>query len=426
MRSQEAGLGTVDPGRGAGIDLVTTTENDFPGYLGADRSMTVSHVSLAHDWQRRPPEEIWRRPIGSGWSGFAVVNGYGVTMEERGDQEMVTTYDLRNGELAWTYSHPGTFDHPLGGPGPRSTPLIDEGMVYALGARGLLVALDGAAGELVWSNDLLEEFDVAPEQELANVFYGRSNSPLVVGDLLVIPGGGNRSRPPASLVAYHKRTGEKIWEGGERQISFSSPRLATLAGVEQILIVNEDTASGHHPATGAVLWEHPWPGRTPANASASQAVPVAPDRVLLSKGYGEGSALIQLVPREDGTFQVRTVWHNQRVLRTKLTNVALLDGHAYGLSQGILECVDVETGERVWKRGRYGHGQMLLVDRTLLILTEDGELVHVEATPDRPNFVLGRLQALTGQTWNNFALYGEYLVLRNAREAVVYRLPLED
>jgi outer membrane protein assembly factor BamB len=154
-------------------------------------------------------------------------------------------------------------------------------------------------------------------------------------------------------------------------------------------------------------------------------VPVPPDGVFLSKGYGEGSALIQLLPGEEDTFQVREVWHNRRVLRTKFSNVALLDGFLYGLSQGILECVDVRTGDRVWKTGRYGHGQMLLVDRTLLILTEEGELVHVEATPDRPNRVLGRLQALEGPTWNNFALYGAYVVLRNAREAAVYRLPLQ-
>ena len=425
-RSAQGPLGSEQAGELQGsIDLTTTTVDDFPGFLGTDRSMTVSHVRLSHDWESRPPEEIWRQPIGAGWSAFAVVNAYAVTMELRGDAEMVTAYDLRTGEQQWAHSQPGAFNHPLGGAGPRSTPLIDEGRVYALGARGTLLALEGATGSVLWRKDLLQEFGVTPEQEFANIQYGRSNSPLVVGDLLVIPAGGNRDRPPASLVAYDKRTGEKIWEGGDRQISFSSPRLATLAGVEQILILNEDTASGHDPSTGRTLWEHPWPGKTAAEATVSQAVPVPPDGVFLSKGYGGGAALIQLLPGEDDRFQVREVWHNRRVLRTKFTNVVLLDGFLYGLSQGILECVDVGTGDRVWKAGRYGHGQMLLVDRTLLILTEDGELVHVEPTPDRPNRVMGRFQALEGHTWNNLALYGAYVVLRNAREAAVYRLPLQ-
>ncbi len=427
LRSAQGSLGSRQAGElPGGIDLNTTTLDDFPGFLGPDRSMTVSHVRLSHDWQSEPPEEIWRQPIGAGWSAFAVVNAYAVTMELRGEEEMVTAYDLRTGELQWAYSQPGAFDHPLGGAGPRSTPLIDEGRVFALGAGGTLLALEGATGRVLWRKELLQEFGVTPAQEFANIQYGRSNSPLVVGDLLVVPAGGNADRPPVSLVAYDKRTGEKRWEGGDRQISFSSPRLATLAGVEQILIVNEDTASGHDPRNGRKLWEYPWPGKSSANATASQAVPVPPDGVLLSKGYGEGAALIRLSPGEDGAFQVQEVWHNRRVLRTKFSNVVLLDGFVYGLSQGILECVDVQTGDRVWKRGRYGHGQMLLVDRTLLILTEEGELVHVELTPDRPNRVLGRFQALEGPTWNNIALYGAYVVLRNAREAAVYRLPLQD
>ncbi len=415
----------VEPAVGAGgIDLATTTDNDFPGFLGPDRSMTVSHVRLAQDWSSQPPELIWKQPIGAGWSAFAIVNGNAVTMEERDEQQQVSAYDLMTGTLHWTHSWPGGFFHVLGGNGPRSTPFIDEGRVYALGASGMLFCLDGSSGKVLWQKDLLQEFGVTQEEEFAEVGFGRSNSPLIVGDLVVVPAGGNPNHPPASLVAYDKRTGEKRWEGGNRQVSFSSPRLATLGGVEQILIVNEDTASGHDPATGRTLWEHPWPGVTSASASSSQAVPIAPNRVFLSKGYGGGSALIELLPRGDGGFETEQVWHNRRVLRTKFTNVAVLDGHAYGLSQGILECVRLESGERVWKKGRYGHGQILLVGRMLLVMSEDGELSLVEATPDRPNEVRGTIQALEGPSWANLALYGPYLALRNAREAAVYKLPL--
>ena len=415
-----AGVGVA----AVGIDLVTTTPYDFPGFLGADRSMTVPGVKLARDWDASPPELVWRQPIGAGWSAFAVVNGYAITMEQRGDQELITAYDLRTGDLQWSHARPVRFTHPLGGPGPRSTPLIDEGRVYALSAVGVLTCLDGATGEMIWEVDLLEEYGVTPEQEFRNVGYGRSNSPLVVDDLVIIPAGGNPDRPPVSLVAFDKNTGEKVWEGGNRQISFSSPRLATVAGVEQILILNEDTASGHDPATGAMLWEHPWPGSSAAEATSSQAIPVPPDRVFLSKGYGEGSAVVRLVPGDDGTFEAKEVWHNRAALRTKFTNVVLAHGHAFGLSQGILECVSLATGERAWKRGRYGQGQILLVGKTLLILTEDGEVVMIEPTPDIPNLVLGRFQALEGITWNNLALYAPYLVIRNAQEAAVYRLPL--
>ena len=406
------------------IDLLTTTADDFPGFLGPDRSTRIPGVELARDWERRPPELVWRQGVGAGWSGFAVVNGYAVTMEQRGESETVTAYSLDTGELQWVHARPVRFEHVLGGVGPRSTPLIDEGRVYALFTDGLLVCLDGGTGKMLWEKDLLAEYGVTPEQEFRNIQYGRSNSPLVVGDLLVVPAGGNPERPPASLAAYHKRTGEKIWEGGNRQISFSSPRLATVAGMEQILILNENTASGYNPETGEMLWEHPWPGVTAASATASQAVPVPPDRVFMSKGYGEGAALIRLVPRDDGTFKAQQLWHNHRTLRTKFTNVVIVDGHVYGLSEGILECVDLETGTRVWKRGRYGHGQILGVGDDLLVLAEDGEVVLIDLSPERPNDVLARFQAIEGQTWNNIALYGPYLAVRNAREAAVYKLPL--
>lgn len=407
-----------------GIDLVTTTPEDFPGFLGPHRDLRVPGVTLARDWEAEPPEEIWRQPIGEGWSAFAVVNGYAVTMEQRGDEQAVTAYDLLTGELRWSHSWPGTYFHALGGSGPRSTPLIDEGRVYALGPRGRLVCLDGATGEPIWEKDLLEEFGVSPEKEFELIQFGRSNSPLVLGDLLIIPGGGLPDRPPASLVAYDKVTGEKVWEGGSTQISHSSPRLATLGGREQILILDEDRATGHDPATGAVLWEHPWPGKTSANATSSQAVPVPPDRVFVSKGYGGGSALFELLPRGDGTFDTREIWHERRSLRTKFTNVVIHQGHVYGLSEGILECVRLDTGERVWKEGRYGQGQILMVGDTLLIQTEDGEIVHLDPSPERPNDVLGRFQAIEGTSWNNLALYGPYLAVRNSREAAVWRLPL--
>ena len=423
LPTQFSGIGSTRP---SSTIVLRPTAVDFPGFLGPGRSAAVEHIRLARDWQTEPPQLLWRQPIGAGWSAFAVVNGYAVTMEQRQDQQLVTAYLAETGELLWAHASVGRFEHVLGGIGPRSTPTIDDGYVYALGVGGHLWCLDGATGELVWEKDLLKEYGVTAGQEIANIQYGRSSSPLIVGDLVVIPGGGNKDGRLASLVAYDKRTGELVWEAGGRQISHASPRLATLAGVPQILIVNEDTFSGHDPRTGRRLWEHPWPGVTSANASVSQAVPVSPDRVFVSKGYGGGASVIQLLPLGDGTFDARELWHNNRVLRTKLTNVVIKDGYVYGLSEGILECVDLETGRRVWKHGRYHHGQILRVGELLLVLSEDGEVVLVELTREEPDKVLSRFQAIEGKTWNNIALYGDILLVRNAQEAAAYRLPLRS
>jgi outer membrane protein assembly factor BamB len=312
----------------------------------------------------------------------------------------------------------------MAGIGPRSTPTVAGGVVYAQGATGRLLALDGATGEVLWERDLLAEFGMTAEEEARDLPYGRAGSPLIVGDLVVVPAGGPSDGRTVSLAAWDKATGEKVWEGGDEQIGCASPTIATLGGVEQILIVNEASASGHDPVTGRMLWSHPREGRSNANANVSNAVPVPPDRVFLSKGYGLGATLLELSPKPDGTFAVEELWQSNRVMRTKFTNVAIRDGYVYGLSDGILECIDLATGERMWKGGRYKHGQILLVGDLLLVLAESGEMFLVEATPDHKNHVLGSFEAIEGKTWNTFALSGSRLVVRNAREAAVYELPL--
>ena len=179
-----------DRGAAAGVDLRTTTADDFDQFLGPDRSAGIDHLRLARDWQAEPPEPVWKREIGAGWSAFAVVNGYAVTLEQRGDQEMVTCYEVLSGEPCWAHATPARYELTIAGTGPRSTPTIDDGWVYAQGATGRLVALDGATGELMWEKDLLAETGISPEDEAKYLPYGRSGSPLVVDDLVVIPAGG--------------------------------------------------------------------------------------------------------------------------------------------------------------------------------------------------------------------------------------------
>lgn len=418
-------LPEVAVGEKANVDLRTTTEYDFPGFLGANRTEAVENIRLARDWAKRPPKLVWKQRIGAGWSAFSVVNGHAVTMEQRGDMEMTTCYAVETGRLEWSHLNKGRFYRLEAGVGPRSTPTIDEGMVYAAGALGHFACLDGATGKPVWEKNLLKEFDISPEEDASAVLWGRSNSPLVVGDKVIVPIGGCKGKHLVSLAAFDKRTGSLVWKGGECQISYSSPTVTKLAGVEQILIVNEATVSGHDPKTGKVLWEHSRPGRTNADPNVSQAVPILPDQVFLSKGYGGGAMLLRLEPADDGAFGTKVVWKNPRVMKTKFTNVAMRDGYVYGLSDGVLECIEAATGTSKWKQGRYGHGQILRVGGLLLVLSEQGEMVLVEATPDRTHNVLGRIQAVDGLTWNNIALYGPYLLVRNAEEAACYKLPLE-
>jgi len=423
-RATDLAGGSVMGGAEAEPRASAASAFDFPGFLGPGRDAAVPGVKLARDWSARPPELLWRVEVGAGWSGFAVVGGVAYTQEQRGREQLVVARDLATGKELWRTAHAAFFDHVLGGPGPRATPTVHAGRVYAHDALGHVECLDAATGARLWERDLKRDYGMTDALEEAKIGFGRSPSPLVHGALVIVPAGGDPDGRRAGLVALDQLTGATVWEGPPRDISHASPAIATLAGIEQVLVVNADTVSGHDPRDGKLLWEHPWPGQTSAAANNSQPVALAPDRVLVSKGYGQGSLVVQLTAGEAGALRAAPVWSSKRALRTKLTNVAVREGHAYALSDGILECVALADSERIWRDGRYDHGQVLMVDDLLLVVSEEGEVALVEATPERANHVLGRFQAVTGKTWNTLALSRDVLLVRNGVEATAWRLPL--
>jgi outer membrane protein assembly factor BamB len=429
-------LNRVEETKKPAIDLTTTTPDDFPQFLGPDRSCWIAGPKLARDWTEQPPKLLWTQSIGAGWSAFSAVNGYAVTMEQRGPEEWVTCYEIKTGQPVWGHAIEARHENRLGGIGPRSTPTVHNGRVYALGATGVLRCLDGATGKRLWSDDLRKRYGVdqsatflgTPLDETL-VSWGRAASPLIVDDLVVVPGGGPAGEAK-NLVAFNEETGRVVWEsqnmkddGTADQISYASPALATVAGRRQILIINESTASGHDPQTGELLWSFPWPGGSSSAASASNVVAIDDSHVLLTKGYGGGAELLEISASSGGDDLTATsVWKAPYVLQTKFTNIVVKDGFAYGLSEGILECVDLASGKRKWKSGRFGHGQILGVGDLLLVLSETGELNLVELSPAKFNR-LTSMPALTGKTWNNLCLYGRLLLIRNAEQAACYELP---
>lgn len=395
-------------------DLTRTTPDDFPQYLGPQRQAVLPGVRLARDWAKTPPRLLWRQPVGAGWGAFTVVGDYAVTQEQRGDQECVVCYRFSDGAMVWVHADAARFDSSMGGSGPRATPTIAGGRVYALGATGLLNCLDGATGRRVWVVNILE--DNAAE----NIVHGVSASPLVVDDrVLVSPTGRNGP----SLVAYHRDTGQRVWQAGQDQASYGSPLLAELAGLRQVLLATSAGVTAHDVAAGQVLWSFPWTNGEGINCS--QPIPHAggTDQVFFSTGYGKGCALFRVERSAEGAWSVHPLW-NSLQMKTKFTTPVLHKGFVYGLDDGILACVDVATGKRVWKDGRYQHGQVLLAGDLLLVQAENGQVVLVEPVPDGLR-ELGRLPALSRKTWNNPALAGRFLLVRNDHEAAGYELPLE-
>jgi outer membrane protein assembly factor BamB len=397
------------------IDL-TIGPLEFPRYRGARGDGVVQDVRLATDWSTLP-RLLWRHPCGGGYAGIAVAGNVAVTIEQRRDHEAVVCYDRGSGSERWVYSYPALFhrSEPMGGDGPRATPTIHGGAVYSLGATGVLVCLDGVTGQERWKVNILED------NGAANASWAMSGSPLIVdGCVIVNPGIDPARNAGMSLAAYDRTSGKKLWAANNRPAAYSSPELVTLAGRRQILLFDGAGLAGFDSADGRELWSHPW--ETMMGMNITQPLVVGPDRVLISSEQSNGAAVLEIT-RDSAQFSAREVWHN-RNLASKFSSPVLHDGHIFGLSYGILTCLDAATGARRWKEERYGHGQILLIGDVILILSEKGQVALVAADPSGYR-ELARLAALDGKTWNTPALAGNQLFIRNHTEIACYELPLQ-
>lgn len=409
------------PQRVGEVDLRTTRPGDIPSFRGPDRDGVIDpYDDLAIDWETSPPRFLWRQPIGAGWSSFAVVNGFAVTLEQRGSMECTTCYEVTTGRQAWVHAEEASFKEFSGGPGPRATPAVFEGRVYSLGATGVLLCLEGSDGTTRWRRQILD--DARTENRL----FGMAGSPLVVnGRVIVTPGG-----PHGAVAAYDARSGDLLWSQGAETTSYSSPHAARLAGRDQVLHFAGEGIFSHDLNDGRLLWSYPWVTNPPELNNVCQPVPWlasasgrATDAVLLSSGYGRGSVLLD-VTENSGLFRVAPRWRS-RGLKAKFTSIVTRDDFVYGLDDGILVCLEMKTGERAWKGGRHGHGQLLRLGGVLLVQEEFGGIALVEATPKQYR-LLARFNAFDHRVWAQPVVVRDHLLIRSDREAGCIVLPRQQ
>jgi outer membrane protein assembly factor BamB len=393
----------VAPAAQAQPALEPATPAAWPGFRGPDRDGPVRGVRIATDWTASPPVELWRKKVGPGWSSFAVRGDLVYTQEQRGEDEIVASYRLANGEPVWRHRDPARFWESNGGAGPRGTPTLAGGRVYTLGGTGLVNALDAATGAVAWSRD------AAADTGAKTPMWGFSGSPLVIDDLVVVAASG-------ALVAYEKGTGTPRWTGPVRGPSYSSPQLATIGGVRQVLLMSGAGIASVAPADGTLLWQHEWKGYPIVQPALTDE-----GDVLIAANESSGTRRLA-VALGAGGWTATERWTSNG-LKPYFNDFVVHEGHAYGFDGRILSCIDLADGQRKWKGGRYGNGQLVLLpdQDLLLVLSEEGELALVNATTDGFK-ELARFPAIQGKTWNHPVLAGDTLLVRNGEEMAAFRL----
>jgi outer membrane protein assembly factor BamB len=382
---------------------------DWPGFRGAARDSVVRGVTISTDWAKNPPRQVWRRPIGPGWSSMCVVDGRLFTQEQRGEKEAVACLDAASGSEVWSDEEPGRFWDPLSSTGPRATPTFSDGRIYAQGAMGTLVCLDAASGRKIWSRDVLADSGgKLPD-------WGVASSPLVTHGIVIVYGEGHGDK---GLLGYRRETGDLAWSVNAGVTSYTSPQLATIGGREQVLFISDKGLVSVDPETGKTLWEYASAGQPPRSLQPRM---VGENRILVPLGMEQPTDLVEVKQAGDA-FSASKLWAS-RNLKPSFNDFVVHGDYIYGFDGSIFSCVDLKTGERKWKKGRYGTGQVLLLaDQGLLLVTTDqGEVALVSAKPDQFE-ELGRFEAISGKTWNHPAVARGRLYVRNSQEIACFEL----
>lgn len=386
---------------GGGCTAIDVTA-DWGQWRGPNRDGVSSLARIQKTWPEGGPTEVWRRPIGEGFSGLSIANSRVFTMYSTESDEFVVGLDAVDGREVWKRRTGSRYTQTYGN-GPRSTPTVDGDRVYVLGAHGELLALEAGSGRMIWQRDLRGEFGCKMPA------FAFTASPLIEGNnVLVEAGGGNDD----AVMAFDKMTGELVWGSGRDPVGFSSPIAVDVHGLRQIIFFTSRAVVSLSP-NGQQYWRHEW--HTEYGQHPATPVFIAPDRVFVSSGYGHGAAVLQITPADTG-LSVGEVWFSKKMKNHIATSV-YFNGAIYGFDESILKCMDAETGAERWKARGYGKGTLILADGHLIVLGEKGNLAIVEARPDA-HVQVASAKVLSDRCWTSPSLAGGRLYLRNMAEIV--------
>jgi outer membrane protein assembly factor BamB len=398
---------SASPSPGASPAAPAPASNYWTNFRGPKRDGKYDETTVSTHWPSTGLPVLWKQPIGVSHASFVVADGKAYTIEQRRGQEVVAAYDINTGRELWTQKWNAEFTDSTGD-GPRATPTWDNGRIYALGATGELRCLDASTGSVFWGKNILSD------NQAKNLPWAMAASPLIVDDKVIVLPGGTSGK---SVVAYNKMTGAPVWRVLNDTQAYVSPMLVDLAGRRQVVVVSASRVVGLTPEKGELLWEYPWD--TDMGINVSQPIMVDRNRFFISSGYGKGAALVE-VKGSGNSLTAATVWENKN-MKNKFNSSVLYNGYIYGLDEGIMVCLDLNTGERKWKEGRFGYGQIILTNGHLIVTSDQGEVALIKATPEKYTEV-ARFTAVQGQTWNYPAIASGRLLVRNSNEMAAYDL----
>jgi outer membrane protein assembly factor BamB len=400
-----------------GIAAAATSAADWPQYRGPRHDGSAVETDIAARWPKGRPKVLWKKPVGNAFGSFAVAGDRAFLFMERDGNEAVVALNPDNGEELWSATIDRTIIEGQGGNGPRSTPAVDGDRVYVLGTYFKLACLNAADGKVVWQHDLAATHAAQNDTPGINK-WGNAASPLVVGDLVIVGGGG----PGQTFLAFNKADGKLAWKSGSEKITHATPTPATIHGVPQVIFFCQSGLVSIRPEDGKALWRYAFPFRV-STASSPIVGGADGDIVYCSAGYGVGAGACR-VTREGDAFSVKELWRAEGDKMNHWTTPVHHDGHLYGiygfkqLGTAPLMCLDIATGEERWRQDGFGSGGgTVLLDGHVVVQGDKGEVTLVEATPDAYTQV-GRFQVLGGKCWT-MAVYADgRLYARSDKEAV--------
>jgi len=406
----------------AGVALFVATSEisaaDWPGFLGPDRNGISTEKGLNTDWVAKPPKQLYRVPLGGGFSSLCVVGDRIYTQAIRGNNEAVVGIEAATGRVLWTRDVCSVYlDQQKQGSGPRATPTFADGQLFCQFPGGDFVCLNAADGQPVWNVNLLQAARI--DNVLSEEFYwGLSQSPLVEGERVIVCPGGVRK---TSVMGLDRRTGQVVWSGGADPPGYGSPVVATIQGQRQVICTGGVSLMAFEPQDGTPLWRLPFGNKYNCNC----ATPVVLDqRIFYSAAYGNGSILFEPTKAAD-RWNTKPVWTNRALLSHMATPI-IIDGHVYGCSGDLgantLRCLELAKGAVKWTERTPGKCTMVAYEGHIVLVSEDGTVRLIEANPKK-YVEKGRAdQLLKSRAWTPPAIADGKLYLRDQHELFCFDL----